>query len=281
MRTLTLCSFVCMVALLVSLPSFSQEDVEGTTDVPYFTRMPDFYITETNNRDFDAYQFFDGKKLVTVEGTVYQTTYHQKESSKQVSELQIRRNFITAIKNMGGAVLAEAAYDEFEDTRASTVLVTGKVKKGNREIWVEVWPGGGAYTLTVVEKQEMKQEILATDMLDALNKDGYVALDIHFATGKSTIMDESRPIIGQIVELLKANPDLKLSIEGHTDNVGDAKKNKTLSEQRAKSVMDAIVQAGIVRARLTAAGYGQEKPVADNRTEEGRAKNRRVELVKK
>jgi len=148
-------------------------------------------------------------------------------------------------------------------------------------IWVEVWPWSGNYILTVVEKEAMKQEISATDMLNTLNKDGYVALDIHFDTGKSTIRDESRPMIEQIVKLMKDNGDLKLSIEGHTDNVGDAKSNKTLSEQRAKSVMDALVKNDIDGKRLSAVGYGQEKPVGDNRTEEGRAKNRRVELVKK
>ncbi|MGH8236936.1 MAG: OmpA family protein [Steroidobacteraceae bacterium] len=76
-------------------------------------------------------------------------------------------------------------------------------------------------------------------------------------------------------------PTLQLGIEGHTDNVGDAASNKKLSEARAKSVTAAIVASGVETARLSAAGFGQDKPVADNRTEEGRAKNRRVELVKK
>jgi OmpA-OmpF porin, OOP family len=271
----------CTLALLFPIATFSQEDAEGTMDVPYFTRLPEFFMSETNNRDFDAYQFYDGKKLVTVEGTVYQTTYLQKEDAKQVSELQIRRNYIAAIKKMGGTILAETQYEEYPDTRAMGIVVTGKAVKGNREIWVEVFPAPGSYTLTVVEKKEMQQEVAATDMLEALNKDGYVALDIHFDTGKATIKDESQPVVAQIVELLKGTPDLRLSIEGHTDNVGDAKSNKSLSDQRAKSVMEAIVQAGIDRTRLSAVGYGQEKPVADNRTEEGRAKNRRVELVKK
>ena len=80
---------------------------------------------------------------------------------------------------------------------------------------------------------------------------------------------------------MKSNPGLKLSVEGHTDNAGDPASNKKLSEARAKSVTAAIVASGIEAARLSAAGFGQDKPVADNRTEEGRAKNRRVELVKK
>jgi outer membrane protein OmpA-like peptidoglycan-associated protein len=87
--------------------------------------------------------------------------------------------------------------------------------------------------------------------------------------------------VSQIVTLLKQNPSLKLSIEGHTDNIGDTKSNKTLSENRAIAVRTAILSAGIAGDRLTTAGYGAERPVADNRSEEGRAKNRRVELVKK
>lgn len=81
--------------------------------------------------------------------------------------------------------------------------------------------------------------------------------------------------------MLKANPDFKIAIDGHTDNVGDAKSNKKLSEARAHAVMNAVVAQGIDSKRLIAAWFGMEQPVADNRTEEGRAKNRRVELVKR
>jgi outer membrane protein OmpA-like peptidoglycan-associated protein len=118
-------------------------------------------------------------------------------------------------------------------------------------------------------------------MLDALNKDGFIALYINFDTGKSDIKPESQPIVAQIAELLKANPDLKVSIEGHTDNVGTPAANKTLSESRAKSVLNAVAALGVPAARMGSVGWGQERPVADNRSEEGRAKNRRVEIVKK
>ena len=73
---------------------------------------------------------------------------------------------------------------------------------------------------------------------------------------------------------------LNISIEGHTDNVGTPAANKTLSENRARAVMQAVVAQGIAASRLRSAGHGQEKPIADNRSEDGRAKNRRVELVK-
>jgi outer membrane protein OmpA-like peptidoglycan-associated protein len=118
-------------------------------------------------------------------------------------------------------------------------------------------------------------------MVDELNKSGFVTLYINFETGKADIKPESQSIVDQIADMLKANETLNLSIEGHTDNVGTAAFNKTLSENRAKSVMNAIVAKGIDASRLTANGWGQEKPIADNKAEDGRAKNRRVEIVKK
>ena len=135
--------------------------------------------------------------------------------------------------------------------------------------------------MIVLEMEPMTQEVTADAMYSALNKDGFVALYINFDTGKSDIKPESKGIIDQIAALLQAHPELKVSIEGHTDNVGTPQSNKTLSLQRAKSVMNAVVQKGIAATRLTAVGWGQEKPIADNRSEEGRAKNRRVEIVKK
>ena len=86
--------------------------------------------------------------------------------------------------------------------------------------------------------------------------------------------------INRIATLLKENPDLKFSVEGHTDSTGSAAANQTLSEARSQAVVDKLVETGIARDRLTAAGKGQTSPIADNGTDEGRAKNRRVEFVK-
>ena len=141
--------------------------------------------------------------------------------------------------------------------------------------------GNIAHDLSVLEIAQMKQEVTANEMLDALNKDGFIALNILFETGKSAIQDESLPVVDQIFELMKSDPAIKISIEGHTDNAGDPAANKKLSTDRAKSVMDALITKGIDKARLSSVGWGQEKPVADNRTDEGRTKNRRVEIVKK
>ena len=272
-----------LVALLsCSLWAYAQDDAEGAKDNPYFTRMPGFYIHDSGDKEFDSYTFFDGKKLVPVEGKLYRTVYWLKENvTNKPSELQIRRNFMTAVKNQGGSVLYDGATDLFQDNRSGAMILTARIGKQGKELWLEIWPTEDEYTITLVEKELMRQDVTATDMLEAINANGYVALDIHFETGKAVIQPESRPIVDQITALLKQNASLKLSIEGHTDNVGEAKSNKTLSENRAKAVMSAIVAAGVPAGRLTTAGFGAERPVADNRTEEGRAKNRRVELVKK
>jgi outer membrane protein OmpA-like peptidoglycan-associated protein len=102
---------------------------------------------------------------------------------------------------------------------------------------------------------------------------------IQFDINKATIKPESFKILDEVVKLLKVNPDIKLvSIEGHTDNTGADDLNERLSNARAHSVMDYLVQHGIEAKRLTASGYGPRVPIADNNTPEGRQKNRRTEF---
>jgi outer membrane protein OmpA-like peptidoglycan-associated protein len=86
--------------------------------------------------------------------------------------------------------------------------------------------------------------------------------------------------INRIVKLMQDNPDLKFSVEGHTDSTGSAATNQTLSEARSKAIVDKLIEIGIDKDRLQSAGKGQTSPIADNATDEGRAKNRRVEFVK-
>jgi outer membrane protein OmpA-like peptidoglycan-associated protein len=233
--------------------------------------------------EFDSYNFYNGKNCTTVEGKKFKRTYSLKEDAQKSSVIQIIRNYSNAIKDNGGTVIYEGMPQNAEcaDNNGLNMVVGKAVKDGN-ELWVEVVTlAGDDYYLTVVLKELMKQDVTASSMFEALNRDGHIALYINFDTGKSIIRDESKPIIDQIVQMMNENPDLKLSVEGHTDNVGTPASNKTLSEARAKSVVSAIVAQGITADRLNPAGYGQDKPIADNNTEEGRAQNRRVELVRK
>jgi outer membrane protein OmpA-like peptidoglycan-associated protein len=117
-------------------------------------------------------------------------------------------------------------------------------------------------------------------MKDKLDKEGHIALYVNFDFDKATLKPDAQPIIAQIVELLKRNPDLKVSIDGYTDNIGGHDYNVKLSQARAASVVAAVTAAGINGSRLQSAGYGPDKPIASNDAEDGRAKNRRVELVK-
>ncbi len=102
---------------------------------------------------------------------------------------------------------------------------------------------------------------------------------VYFDNGKATIQKRSFPLLDQVAEILKAHPEFsKLQIEGHTDNVGKPDKNKKLSQDRANSVKDYLVKKGVEAERLTAVGFGDEKPMADNKTPAGREANRRVEF---
>ena len=100
-----------------------------------------------------------------------------------------------------------------------------------------------------------------------------------FDTGKATLQPSSQEQLANIAAILKAYPNAHVKIGGYTDNTGDAAANVALSDARAKNVMDALVAAGVDPSRLESKGYGDQYPVGDNATEEGRAQNRRIALL--
>jgi len=285
---------------------WAQEDEEGSRDYPLFNRMPNYYIYSYQHLEFGSMKFPVGKpdpkndnkiKSEVVEGKIFAIEYVLKEGATPASALQIMRNFQNAAKQNGGVILGEyqgggtGMYEYQGDDINSGCIPFGngctywsttiKLTKDNKEVWLYVQPTEDGYFMVIAEKEAMKQDIQANEMFDALNKEGSIALYINFETGKADIKPESQKIIDQIVQMMKDNPDLKISVEGHTDNVGTPQSNQTLSENRAKAVMNAIISKGIDKSRLSSKGWGQTKPIADNQTEEGKAKNRRVELVKK
>jgi len=269
--------FIGLLTLLfISITSFAQ-DMEGCKDHPAFNRMPDYLIGGCTS-NFAALELVLGpEKRENQEGTLthLQYNFNTEVQKKHPSWLQIVRNYENAIFKVGGKKLF-----------SSNEYATYKLMNDGKETYVMVSMISGTdldveqYWLDVLEKEAMKQDIEASVMFKELNTSGHIALYINFETGKSAIKPESQGIIDQIAELLKTNPDLKVNIEGHTDNVGTPASNKTLSENRAKAVMNAVVAKGIPGGRMAAKGMGQDKPIADNTSEEGRAKNRRVEIVK-
>ena len=265
-------SFVLLSVLCVVSTGFGAGDAEKSKDYPALKRWPHSHIDSYSDKDFDAFEFETPDNSTRVEGRTIHIAYNYDEGTEEPSELKLLRNYQNALEKAGWTVLTKP-----EEAH----LVIAKLAKEGKEVWVQVRPGSGGYYFDIVEKGEMKQEVSASDMLDELNASGHVALHINFDSGKAIIKEDSKPIIEEMVKLLKDTPDLAVEIQGHTDNTGDARADQVLSEQRATAVKNALTAQGIAAGRLTAKGYGLTKPVADNSTDEGRAKNRRVELVKK
>ncbi|MCL2261204.1 MAG: OmpA family protein [Fibromonadales bacterium] len=104
--------------------------------------------------------------------------------------------------------------------------------------------------------------------------------DILFETGKADLKQELKLNLAEISAILKSLlSDSNIEVEGHTDNVGSAELNQKLSEQRALAVKNYLVERGVDKSKLKSVGYGFSKPIGDNSTDEGKAKNRRVELI--
>ena len=186
-----------------------------------------------------------------------------------VSALQITRNFQGALKNAGFTIDYSSPPEE----------VVGH--KGNT--WVYVLSRTELYEQKIVTVKEMVQEVKAdaAGLENEIEKTGQVAVyGIHFDTGKASLKPDSDTVLSEIVKMMQQNPGLKLKIEGHTDNLGTAASNQVLSQKRSESVVAWLAAHGVDASRLTATGRGQTVPIGDNSTDDGRAKNRRVELVK-
>ena len=269
-------SFLLM--LVISAPLLSQTDAENSKDPALFSRMPGFYIYRYDDIQFDRFEFQTGSgKTQPVEGHSLYLDYWLKDNVQQPSGLQIVRNYTNAIKKIGGQVVYE-----WEDGGSQNAVM--KVTKDKRETWVQVYAVGENYHINIIEKEAMAQDVVAdaTSMAASIKETGKVAVyGIYFDTGKSTLKSESQPTLEQIAKLLKADPSLKLYVVGHTDNAGQFDANMKLSMDRATAVVNALVsQFSVNSASLKACGDGPTAPVATNDTEEGKALNRRVELVK-
>jgi outer membrane protein OmpA-like peptidoglycan-associated protein len=274
--------FLLMVASFAS-PAFGQAkklaDRPGFKDPALFTRMPNFYLSYPDSvveKQFEGYQFPGKRGNQRVEGHYWYYKYRFDESAGAIpSGLQTVRNYQAAAAKIGGKIM-----DNFPDGRATTLMIPHEGK----EIWAYVLPyyGGKEYHLVVVEREAMRQDVIANAdaMKDGLAQNGHVEVSgIYFDFNKADLKPESKPALDELAKLLKANPSLRVWVVGHTDNVGSVESNLALSKARAAAVIAALSTAGIAPARLAPFGNGPYAPVAANTTDDGRAKNRRVELV--
>jgi len=270
-------TFIAALVLAVAtIPGFCQEetDIKGSQDHPLFTRMPGYYISDYGVKDFDQFTSpYAAGADQTWEGKVTTLEYYIKTGAKQASMLQIARNYENAVKKIGGKLLAN-------DTR----VIEGKIEKGGAVtyIHVEAFNEGRNYNVTIVEKGAMKQDVVgdAAALGASIAATGKATVyGIYFDTDKAVVKPESAPALDQITALLKQNDGLSLFVVGHTDNAGTLEHNLKLSADRANAVVQALTARGIASSRLKASGVGPWCPVASNSTEEGKGKNRRVELV--
>jgi OmpA-OmpF porin, OOP family len=253
-----------------------EQDIKGSKDHPLLSRMPDFHISGYKDTEYNSYRFNNqDKKLETIEGHHYFIEYKLNSGATEPGELKIRRNVQDALKKIGGKVVFD---DNFNKT--STIVM----QKDGKETWIEVRSYNNMYRLNIIEREVMKQDIVADAgaMGNDIKSTGHVSVyGIFFDSGKSEIKPESDSALVQIARLLKNNETLKLYVVGHTDNVGTIESNMKLSKDRADAVVNALINKyGITAARLKSFGVASLSPVASNDTDEGKAKNRRVELVK-
>lgn len=264
-------------SLIAATPGLAeQKDAANCKDHPLLTRLTDYWIQSCTLKQFEGYAFSVGKGAPTrVEGLYTNIRYQPPAGlTTKPSTLQVLRNVENAVKQIGGTVVATDSSKE-----------TLKLAKDGKELWIEVWADWtGQYILTIVEKATMTQELVASAdvFADGLKTTGHIAVEgIYFETGKSELKPESAAAIAEVAKLLKGSASLKLYVVGHTDNAGALDGNMKLSQDRAQSVVQALVKShGTEAARLKAYGSGPYSPVASNDAEDGRAKNRRVELVK-
>ncbi len=264
--------------LLFSLLVVAQESNRCDTVEPaYISRMPGFVISnceysEFNEQDFTP-EFPRGKQTSFRRGGLYRRISYEKDESvsRVVSGVQIRTNYLNAVLQAKGKSLS-VNNDVFQ------------LRYENKDVFFQVDyatdDNDRGYVLRVIEVEAMKQDI-EISFNDAMKTDGKIALyGIFFDTGKSVIKTESAPALQQVLSYLNENPSVKIVIVGHTDNTGVYISNIALSKARAKAIKDYLVGKGISAARLFSEGVASLCPVSTNDTDEGRARNRRVEIVK-
>jgi OOP family OmpA-OmpF porin len=267
---------LCIAALAAAPNALAIADRPGCKDHPLLpTRMPDYHIEACQVRDFDVYGFFEprGKKRLE-EGRFTFITYAIERGRPEQSALAIVRNYENAITKIGGTVA------NIEPQRR----VNGSVLIDGREAWIEAEKGNGKIWLRIVEKGAMKQHIVAdaASFANDLRATGHVAVyGIHFDTGKAVVKPESRAALEEVAKLLRSEPGLKLWVVGHTDSVGRVDDNMRLAQARAEAVAAELAGShGVASSRLQGFGVGPLAPVSGNDSDDGRAKNRRVELVR-
>lgn len=267
--------FLCVSAW--SLSSYAQApvppDKKGCSESKLVTRMPGCSILQCELKDFASAEMArsKGERNHLVEGELERTIYR---CPADKSPLELGRNTEAALKSAGFNIL----YTDVYSGGARFYMTAQK-----EPYWVSLAVLSDAYNLTVVKQKQMEQQMTANaeGWARQVEQAGRVSVyGITFDTGKSTIRPESEAALKEILKMLQTNASWAMVVAGHTDNVGTPDMNLTLSRQRSESVITWLTSHGIVKARLVPAGFGDMRPVGPNTSEDGKQKNRRVDLVK-
>jgi OmpA-OmpF porin, OOP family len=288
---------------------------EATADIgayPYF-KAPDLLVVRgrggsgvsttgyTEEEDFGKLITFTGNNFYPAEGRVATLWFEMAERGKNFNQYVFDKSMDAYILSLGAKLLFKGTVprelrDELKKTDKDAeyrYMVSGvgsddpvrfyAFKQKDKKLMIQVSSNSAASYVKFVELKEFKQtiqKISAEGMKKEIDATGKAIVNINFDTDKATLKADGQEVVNQITALLKGAPALKLSIEGHTDNTGSAERNKALSAERSNAVMLALVSTGIGKDNLRAAGFGADKPLVTNDSEENKAKNRRVELVK-
>ncbi len=269
-------------------------------EFPYFS-LPEGYTNERRGsftKDFARFPFWVKGAPVWVEGKFYGSGFVPVKD-KEMSEFEVAKNFESVIAQLGGVKLSEEKIPSdivrgWGDEITSGFLdglgdvynapaTTYVIRRADGNVWVHLVTNNAQGWYIVGREEGFGQSaslLPAAELKEAIDRDGKAIVQVNFATDESNILPDSRPQIDAIMTVLKGDPKLRLAINGHTDDTGDAAHNRSLSERRAASVRQALLDAGIAGDRLTARGFGSSVPIAGNDSDEGKARNRRVELVR-
>ena len=304
MKLATIVAFAGLLFTAVpATADWNDANVEGAKEYRLIKYYPQARVMEYQVKDYDSAKMLIAYKAGTdnpatfddLEGKIIQYTYQHKPST---SALEILRNYENVMRGKGFEPIVTGRGDRLPGLDVDNDVTVGYWRweePGKGEIWVSLraYYNGGhdapQSDLTIVETKSMQQALEANQEVEAkpatlasaLKDNGRVAIyGITFDFNKATLRPECAPVLGQVLSLLQGDAKLSVAIEGHTDSIGQPTYNQKLSADRAEAVKTWLVGHGIDQARLATVGYGDTKPVADNASEDGRSKNRRVELAR-
>jgi outer membrane protein OmpA-like peptidoglycan-associated protein len=281
-------------------------------EFPYLTAPAGYIIVDRGGsnesktgyselEDFNKLIIYDGTAFYNAEGKVAKLKFTMLDKDADWNQYKFDSSVDKYLASIGAKLLGklkltseQKAFLNKDDDMAIYNHIVGDpyndpvrcyaLNHEKGKIMFQVFSNSATGDIAVVELEGFEQTIkppTAAQMKKDIDASGKAIVNINFDTDKSTLRPDGEKVVNEILTMLKESADLKVAIEGHTDNVGTADRNKKLSEERANVILKELTNGGIASGRLTAAGYGAERPLVANDNEANMAKNRRVELVKK